>query len=199
MVNIDVDYIRWHFNRKGVIKRMIELTEGKAVWDRQEGESSRAYRAFCWYRDLGADRSIHKAYQKFIRARGRIKEDQNIRVSAKWKEWATKYKWVERAEAYDDYIEREKRKQNEEAIFEMYKRQAETAVSLQRKLKERLENLKPEELSPNDLIRWFEISTRIERESRGELSGVNQQESSTTGEVIVLPDWLASALRGKGG
>jgi len=199
MVNIDVDYIRWHFNRKGVIKRMIELTEGKAVWDRQEGESSRAYRAFCWYRDLGADRSIHKAYQEFIRTRKRLKTDQNIRVSAKWKEWATKYKWVERAEAYDDYIEREKRKQNEEAIFEMYRRQAETAVSLQRKLKERLENLKPEELSPNDLIRWFEISTRIERESRGELSGVNQQESSTTGEVIVLPDWLASALRGKGG
>jgi len=61
------------------------------IWERQNNESSKAYAAFCVYRDLGPERSLEKVRQNLDKPRTR-----------KWLgEWSVKYNWVERAQAYD--------------------------------------------------------------------------------------------------
>ena len=66
------------------------------LWTRLLNETSKAYRAFEVYRDLGAERSIQKegkTLKKNAVALGRLSK---------------KYDWVQRAKAYDAYIRQEK-------------------------------------------------------------------------------------------
>jgi len=128
------------------------------IWERLPDESSKAYQAFCEYRDMGADRSIRKLAQ----ARGKP-------TSTKWLcHWSAKHNWVERARAYDDYLEQEKRKEQEKAILEMVERHTKEAMALQQKALERLKSLDPNELSTRDVLNYLMEAMKLERLSRGE-------------------------------
>jgi len=136
------------------------------LWDRLPNESTKAYAAFCVYRDLGTERSLEKAGQMLDKPRTR-----------KWLgEWSAKYKWVERAKAYDDYVEKLKRKEKEKAIKEMAERQARIAMAFQEKIIERLQSIDPAELTPTELARWFDVAAKIERLNRGEPTEIGKQE-----------------------
>jgi hypothetical protein len=73
--------------------------------ERREDESARAYRAFCIYRDLGASRSLDRAWQSYSSSDQR----RSARRPGCWGAWCQKYEWVERAEAHDDAIDEERR------------------------------------------------------------------------------------------
>jgi len=75
-------------------------------WQRQKDESFKAYAAFVAYRDLGVDRSIDKAYaaKRAAQQQPNDKPTSSGRASRYWAEWSTRYNWVERAMAYDDYL-----------------------------------------------------------------------------------------------
>jgi hypothetical protein len=66
-------------------------------WDRQPNESSKAFAAFCLYLDLGPQRSVAKAYRLHT---GR----KQAAVSGTWNLWRSKYRWKNRAQAFDDNI-----------------------------------------------------------------------------------------------
>jgi hypothetical protein len=91
----------------------------RAIWQRQEGETSRQYAAFCVYRDMGTERSIRKAAKAHLasplkRASGghqqrryRTHPDpaRYLRtVARKWLEWSRTQNWVARAQAWDDHV-----------------------------------------------------------------------------------------------
>ena len=61
-------------------------------WDRQQGETAKAYEAFCVYRDLG----IGRQYAKTARELG--KNESLIR------RWARAWNWKERAEVWDKSV-----------------------------------------------------------------------------------------------
>ncbi|MCI0348693.1 MAG: hypothetical protein L0Z53_04645 [Acidobacteriales bacterium] len=86
-----------------------ELDE-KYPWARREDESSKAFKAFCAYRDLGAVRSIAKAYST---ARG-SKGDRKGIIPSRWRTWATQYEWVNRAREYDLHLELKARAEREQ-------------------------------------------------------------------------------------
>lgn len=71
-------------------------------WGRLKTETSRAYEAFLRYLNLSPRvRSIDRAY----RAYANISEDQGrVEAPKYWEQWSSKYHWVKRATAYDDYI-----------------------------------------------------------------------------------------------
>ena len=138
------------------------------IWERQEKEGIRAYEAFCYYRDLGTGRSLDKAYQRYLEIKKGSKDVQGKRAPAKWREWSVKHHWVERVKAYDEYLERERRRINEEEIFEMYRQHALIANGFQEKIVKRLNTMDVEELSPSDMAKWFDVATRVERISKGE-------------------------------
>lgn len=61
-----------------------------SAWDRRDGESVKAYRAFIAYRDLGAERSLSKVAQQLSKSETIIKR------------WSSQFDWVARAQAWDD-------------------------------------------------------------------------------------------------
>lgn len=136
-------------------------------WEKLPEETNRQYGAFCIYRDMGIGRSILKVAHEWS-AGGH---------TSKLKEWSSKCHWVERASAYDEHIDEIKRARNEEAIIEMTARHANYSLQIQEKAIEALNLIKPEELKPNDLIKWLDIAVKIERLSRGVSTENIKQES----------------------
>lgn len=80
-------------------------------WDRQPGETHKAYRAFEAYRALGADRTAQKA----AKALGKNS------VTG----WSAKWGWLERAEAWDRH---EARRMQEAVLLEREKEAKEMAT-----------------------------------------------------------------------
>jgi hypothetical protein len=81
-------------------------------FEKQPGESDRAWAGFQIYRDLGQARSIDKAYRIYT---GQKESDK--RASGRFTKWSQDHDWLDRAQAYDDYHEMVRR----EAI-EQYER-----------------------------------------------------------------------------
>ena len=137
------------------------------IWEKQKDESNKAYHTFCIYRDLGPDRSLEKTRQKLGKSAG----------YTRWMHtWSSKYDWVTRAQAYDDYIEKKKREEKEKAILDMAERHAKLAMAFQQRVAQRLQGIDPLELSPSDMARWLDIATKLERLSRGEPTEIEKQE-----------------------
>jgi len=137
------------------------------IWERQPDEGSKAYAAFCVYRDLGPERSLDKALSEAN------KKPTNRRH---WSRWMEKYRWYERAQAYDDYIEEKKREKNEKAILDMADRHARLAMAFLQRVAQRLQQIDPSELSPADMAKWLDVATKLERLSRGEPTEIGKQE-----------------------
>ena len=72
-----------------------------ASWEKLPGESGAAYAAFCVYRDFGPDRNIRKAVEKHEAEPA--KQGKRYRM---WLLWSMQFKWVKRAEDYDQYLDR---------------------------------------------------------------------------------------------
>lgn len=66
-------------------------------WNRQPGETTKAYSAFVHYLKLGTERSVSKA----LRSADKLPTNRRH-----WQRWASKYRWADRAAAYDtDHLE----------------------------------------------------------------------------------------------
>ncbi len=162
------------------------------AWEAKKGESIKAYRAFCVYRDLGPDRSIAKALQ--------ISDGAGTAKERRWEGWSARFDWVARARAYDLHQEHEQRKANERAKREMVNRHARLAVLAQNKLIETLKNLDPAAIKPGDLPKWLETSTKIERLARGEPSDrVGVQTENTTAADLTDEQLLALVAQKQAG
>lgn len=108
-------------------------------WDRQQGETSKAYAAFITYRDQGEDRSAQRVADELGKSRTLIQR------------WCTDWNWIDRAAAWDSMPSRK----TEEAYAEMAADIAAQHRALSDKLMARLSqnlDLLPEGADPT--IRW---------------------------------------------
>jgi hypothetical protein len=143
-------------------------------WEQQPKESARAFGGFCAYRDLGPRRTLRDAAAKFYgRSSGAVLRQCST--------WSSAFRWVERASAWDRHLDAEARQAQEVERGEMGKRQAQEARALQAKAVERLRALKPEELSPADVLRYFVEAAKLERLALGEPETVQRQELTGRG------------------
>src|ERR1700680_1332931 len=94
--------------------------------ERLPKESIRAYRAFCIYRNLGAARSLDKAWRCFQADRG--KDPASARRPGHWTGWSTKFDWVERTQTYDDLLDEERRITDAAQRQELQQRRAKFAI-----------------------------------------------------------------------
>lgn len=67
------------------------------IWDRQTGESARAFEAFSEYRDHGPGRSLSKVAQKLNKSKQLLGR------------WSVTYSWVKRCQSYDTQADSEAR------------------------------------------------------------------------------------------
>lgn len=165
------------------------------LWQRQPGESSKAFAAFVRYREMGPDRTHRKVGLEMGRS------IQNI------DQLSTKYKWTTRIKAWDDYLDELKRKTIEKETEEMIKRHIQGSqvlqrallapvVALNKKLKEVIDNGGKndfETMKLKDLLRLstetarvFGSITDIERKARGQATEINQSDITSGGEILVI-------------
>lgn len=149
------------------------------AWERQPGETTRAYEAFTLYRDMGADRALRKVVQAL---------NKNLTTIA---EWSTKYEWVKRAAEWDAEQDRIARNAQIEEIKKMRKRHAEVANSMIIKAARALNRMKEEDIRPADISRFIEVASKLERLSRGDTSEVIEERDGGEAEPAVtfyMPD-----------
>lgn len=127
-------------------------------WEKLPDETGKAYEAFCIYRDMGIDRSIHKVA---------LKRTESGPHTSRLKEWSRKYHWILRATAYDEHLDDIRRFRNEEALVEMSERHAREAQLLQEKAITKLKALNIDDMKPFDVIKFYDTAVKIERLSRG--------------------------------
>ena len=139
------------------------------LWERQSGETAKAYAAFLLYRDLPAvDRPVaaaRKGHQKD--RKGTVRQ---------WNGWSTRNGWVNRAAEHDSDLASRRRehmaKEKERAQDDMFT----LARAALAKVAERIKGMNPEELAagqiPSALKMLFELELKaLGYEDRVELTG----------------------------
>ena len=123
-------------------------------WERQPGESEKAYEAFALYRDLGLNRSNHEVCSKLSKSRQLISR------------WKANYHWDERVRAYDNDLQKQAHAAAVKDLKEMTARHVKISMQLQKKALQALSGLKPEDMSPKDVKEFIKLSTELERLNR---------------------------------
>jgi len=159
-------------------------SEDRAVpWERQPGESVRAYAAFCVYRDLPAgERSLRRAAEIIVQTSSKPRRASS--VQRQLSDWSARWRWVERAAAWDEEQDRLRRARQARAVQEMAERHARQAVAYQEKALRRLMGMEPEELSPKEALMFFIEAAKLERLARGEPDTIQEQRSNWVDAVV---------------
>lgn len=126
-------------------------------WERQQGESEKAYDAFATYRDMGAERSLQAVVEKLSKSRTLISR------------WSCQWNWVERVRAYDNELEKQAMAKAVKERKDMVKRHIDIALELQMTALKALGQMKLEDMSPRDIREFIKTATELERLNREEV------------------------------
>lgn len=149
-------------------------------WERQKGESEKAYEAFAAYRDMGQERTVSAVVKKLEKSRTLIDR------------WKDRWDWQERVRAYDNEIEKEARAKAVRGRKDMTERHIKIAMQVQKKALEALASLSVEDMSPKDVKEYIKMATDLER-----LNRTFEEESSKGGgdAPTQLADTIISIYR----
>jgi hypothetical protein len=132
-------------------------------WERQPGETAKAFKAFCVYRDMGLDRTLTAAW-RLMAVNSRRKRGANRAVQ----EWYQKNRWKERARAWDNEQDRLLRSSKLHEIKDMGKRHAQQGKAMQIKGIAKLQKIKDNDLTPSQALDYILEGTKLERLAVGE-------------------------------
>lgn len=154
-------------------------------WERQKGESEKAYEAFAVYRDMGEKRTFTAVAEKLQKSCTLIRR------------WKDRWDWPERVRAYDNEIEKEVKAKAVKERKEMSSRHINIAMQLQKKALEALKGLSVEDMSPKDIKEYIKMATDLERLNRTlEEAGNEKRETETTSIADTI---IAAYEKRKGG
>lgn len=148
-------------------------------WERQPGESAKAYEAFSEYRDMGTSRSLAKVGQKLGKSKTMMDK------------WSKKHSWVNRAEQWDLEEDRLIRTALTKDIGAMRKRHADVARAMLLKAARALQKIPDDEIKASDISRMVDVASKLERISKGDVGEVveeRQGESVADPVQFYMPD-----------
>lgn len=122
-------------------------------WDRQKGESARAFEAFLVYLQMGPERSVRAVAQKL---------SKSYTLAGRW---SSTYHWVERCRAWDNYLQREAKKAAVAEIRKMNQRHISMAQQIQDAVLQALIDLGSDIVTPQNFAAVVKLSTDLERQS----------------------------------
>jgi hypothetical protein len=169
------------------------MSKERKAWERQPGETSKAFKCFCFYKELGVERTVEKALAEG-RKRG-IKKGQKPSV---WRKWSIQFRWVERCEAWDDYVEELAWKEIAAGRVEMARRQVAAGQFMQKlaatafnrqaeELMKQVEGKAPHKIGLHYALKLQELGVKIERMAAGDPKG-GEEGVQTVKVQLVLKD-----------
>lgn len=147
-------------------------------WERQKGENSKRYEAFCIYRDMHP-RSLYKVAEELGKSRTLITR------------WSGEDKWVDRAASWDDEQDRIARQAQLDEIKKMRKRHADLANAMLVKAARALQRIPEDEIKASDVSRMVDTASKLERISRGDVETVVEERDGGKAIPVVqfyMPD-----------
>ena len=123
-------------------------------WERQEGESVKAFEAFTVYLEMGDERSLRAVGQRLGKSRALIER------------WSRTYQWVERVASYDADVQRKAHAKAVDKRRKMVDRHISIALKMQEKALKALEQMDPADIDPKNLIAMLREATKLEQEMR---------------------------------
>lgn len=150
------------------------------AWDRQKGESRQAFDAFAAHRDA-TTRSLTEVARGLGKSRALLDR------------WSSRWSWVERSRAWDQFVDQEKQRSQIEEAREIGVRHARIAAAIQAKVVERIRSIDIERVSLRDMVYAFDIAVKVERLALG-MPTENRQVTGQDGgpiqvEVESKPDF----------
>lgn len=156
-------------------------------WERQEGESVKAFEAFTVYLNLGEERSIRAVSQKLVKSRTLISR------------WSADHKWVERVAAYDADVQKKAHAEAVKKQRKMVDRHIGIALKMQEKALKALDKMDPADMDPRIMLSILREATKLEQDMRAaavstrraaavEAENMAETESDSEDVVIYLPE-----------
>jgi hypothetical protein len=183
------------------IDRIIEEVRAEVLpfesWERPAGETAAAFAAFCAFRDFGAERSVPKVVGQFAKqiasaaAESEIDQKWVMKKCRMWRNWAAQFKWRERAEAYDQYIDRLKQAEKRKAIEAQGEVHRMITGKMLQVVNKKLDLMEPGELTQGNVTEWVETAIKTEREIAGlEVGGKEKSADGwKQGEIKFTPEF----------
>ena len=156
------------------------------IFDREQGESTKAFEAWAIYRELGAQRSLKKTAELYYGRTSNVRQLQR---------WSSRFNWVERARACD--VEREMLRRS--AVEEYLASQAENRAEREDRIAETLlvvrEAAARQALS---IVRWPLSEQRIlqEDEDGNEITVILKPAKWSMNSALGLARLAAGAVPG---
>jgi hypothetical protein len=161
-------------------------------WERQTGEPNIWFARFESYRLAGPSRSIHGVLRSEKGAKGNKRRQS---IPGAWSRAATRWRWRERAEAWDELERHKAREAHAQGIAEMNQRHVQESQALQSKAVQRLKTLELDDLSATDVVRFLVEASKLERTARGEPESIQEKRHAGPGGgqlKITLEDAVAA-------
>jgi hypothetical protein len=124
------------------------------IWQRQVGESEKAFQAFALYRDLRDDRSFQAVSEKVGKNRKLIER------------WAKQQNWTDRVMAFDRDEDSQITKIQQEAFRKMFDKHIDLAAACLTKAELALQEITPSDLSGRDIVAMIKMGIEVEERSR---------------------------------
>lgn len=123
-------------------------------WERQKGESVKAFEAFTVYLEMGDERSLRAVGQRLGKSRALMER------------WSRTYQWVERVASYDADVQKKAHAKAVDKRRKMVDRHISIALKMQEKALKALEQMDPADIDPKNLIAMLREATKLEQEMR---------------------------------
>ena len=143
---------------------MADQNNAPKPWEMQPEETTKAYEAFCVYRDMETkDRSIRLVAEKLQKSETLIGR------------WSRTYGWVKRVAAWDAELDRKTAQEMMKDIAKMRAKQRKMAVTMQLKGMNLLNEIKEGDAKLSEIVTLLKVSTELERICMGDVGEVIEE------------------------
>lgn len=164
--------------------------EQSRMWGRGEHEpSSWFYRFDAYYRPLGPERNLLRAYKGWhVAEKGG--ESRSVSAPTSWREAAERWRWLERAEAWDVQQRLERLKEEDEARRKSREQRLAILNGVLMRASSALVRLNPDEARWSDVIAAVRLAVQELRHEYGE--DVTTVKVEAAG---VIPEWATAVIQ----
>ena len=151
--------------------KMVIKTDAAEPWERQPGESPKAFAAFSVYRDAGPERSVRAVSRELAKSIPLIKR------------WSSNWDWVERARAWDNDNVRKAKAASEKAVRDMGERHIKIASQVQAKALKALVAMPDDQIDARGVTALLKLGLDVERLNRGEPTELTENKTTVGGDI----------------